>query len=49
MAAPLTNSQKRYLSQLARRAWQANPDADGLDEASYRRAEVAAVGWLSRS
>jgi hypothetical protein len=41
MAAPLTNKQKAYLSRLARDAWQTNPDADALDEASFRRAEVA--------
>jgi hypothetical protein len=41
MPAPLTNAQKRYLSQLARAAWQrAGADADGLNEAEWRRSEV---------
>ena len=43
MAAPLTNAQKRYLSQLSRQAWRASPEADALDEGTYRRNEVAAA------
>jgi hypothetical protein len=47
MSAPLTNSQKRYLSQLARRAWRQSPDADPQDEATYRHTQVAqAAGKL---
>jgi hypothetical protein len=42
MSAPLSNVQKRYLSQLARRAYaKAGADADTLSADDYRHAEVA--------
>ncbi len=42
MPAPLTNPQKRHLSQLARRAWaQAGPELDGMTPEDFRRNEVA--------
>jgi hypothetical protein len=42
MPAPLTKPQKRYLSQLARRAWQAaGPELDGESETDYRHWQVA--------
>lgn len=40
MSAPLSHFQKRYLSQLARRAWQA-AEREVADEATFRHAEVA--------
>jgi hypothetical protein len=43
MSAPLTKSQKRYLSQLARDAWLKAPQADGQDVNSWRRDQVAAA------
>ena len=42
MAAPLDNSQKRYLSQLARRAWlKLGAELDGQAETDFRREHVA--------
>jgi hypothetical protein len=47
MGAALSNGQKRYLAQLARRAWERDAEADGLDEAGFRHEQVArAVGRL---
>jgi len=46
MSAPLTNGQKAILSQLSRRVWNMCPDADALDEASFRHAQVAAAVGL---
>ena len=41
MPAPLTNDQKRILSQLARRAWtQAGPELDGMSADEFRQQEV---------
>jgi len=45
LSAPLSKLQKRKLSVLSRRAWRNSPDADALDETSFRHAQVvAAVG-----
>ncbi|MDE2101190.1 MAG: hypothetical protein KGL39_28350 [Patescibacteria group bacterium] len=41
MSAPLSINQKRYLSQLARRAWhKAGPELDGIEEGAFRHQEV---------
>ncbi|HOC56636.1 MAG TPA: hypothetical protein PKI20_13520 [Verrucomicrobiota bacterium] len=41
MSAKLTNRQKAYLAQLARQAWQRNPEADAQDAGTWRREQVA--------
>jgi len=44
MSAPLSKNQKRYLSELSRRAWsKAGPELDGISEADFRHQEVAAA------
>jgi len=44
MSAPLSNNQKRYLSQLSRKAWaKAGPELDGISEEDFRHHEVAAA------
>lgn len=48
MSAPLSKDQKRYLSQLSRKAWlKAGPELDGIAADDFRRQEVAkAIGKL---
>jgi len=44
MSAPLSKTQKRYLSELSRKAWaKAGPELDGISEADFRHQEVAAA------